>query len=84
MFNGTNNSMNMINQIKAMLQKDMTPQSVVTDFLMQGNNNPLLGQLVEMAQSNKKPNVETFARNLLKQKGLNYDEEFAKFLSQIK
>ena len=35
--------------------------------------------LIQMAQSNDAKGIETFARNLMKEKGIDFDKEFNTF-----
>lgn len=61
----------------------MNPQQIVEKMIM-GNSNPMLTNLVKMAQKGNSNGIEQFARNLCKQKGIDFDKEFATFMSQIK
>ena len=42
-------------------------------------NNPILNNVINMAQNGNTKGVETFARNICKQRGLDFDTEFNKF-----
>ena len=46
------------------------------------NNNPMLKNLLEMAQQGNSKGIEDFARNLYKEKGRDFDKEFSAFMSQ--
>jgi len=54
------------------MTKGMTPKGIVKNMI---GNNPILGNLVEMADRGDTQGVETFARNLLKERGLDLDKE---------
>lgn len=58
------------------------PQEVASQLLM-NNTNPIFGNLIKMAQNGDTKGVEEFARNVFKERGRNYDEEFNNFLNQF-
>lgn len=59
------------------------PMEIIKMF-MQKNNNPMMNNLIQMAQRGDTKGVENFARNLCKEKGLDFDKEFTAFMSQFK
>ena len=59
------------------------PMEMIKVF-MQKNNNPMMNNLIQMAQKGDTKGVENFARNLCKEKGLDFDKEFTAFMSQFK
>lgn len=59
------------------------PMEMIKMF-MQKNNNPMINNLIQMAQRGDIKGVENFARNLCKEKGVDFDKEFAAFMSQFK
>lgn len=67
-----NNPMNFINSIKSI--KD-PKQAVLT--LVGPNIPPVVQNLVEMAEKGDRQGVENFARNLLKEQGRDFDQEFS-------
>ncbi len=69
-----------IEQIKKSMIKGTTPKSI---FKRITGNNPIFNNLVEMADKGDTKGVETFARNFLKQKGLDYDTEYKKFKDKL-
>lgn len=73
--------MNPINFIQNYMLKGMTPKGIVKQL---AGNNPMLGNLINMAEKGDNQVVETFARNVLKERGLNYDEELKKFKDTFK
>ena len=75
--------MNPMNVIKNMIGIGNNPKQILEQLIM-GNSNPMMDNLMKMAQEGNGQSLETFARNICKQKGLNFDTEFAKFMSQIK
>ena len=46
-------------------------------------NNPVLKEVITKAQNGDTKGVEEFARNLYKEQGKNFDEEFKKFCNQF-
>ena len=60
-----------------------SPQQFLNN-LMSNNSNPMLGQLFKMAQNGNPQEVETFARNICKERGMDFDKSFAEFKKQIK
>lgn len=49
-----------------------------------GNSNPMINYLIQMGQSGNSKGVENFARNVCKEKGIDFDKEFSNFMQQIK
>ena len=62
----------------------MNNQMEIIKMFMQKNNNPMMNNLIQMAQRGDTKGVENFARNLCKEKGLDFDKEFTAFMSQFK
>lgn len=74
--------MNPMQMIKTMVNAKKNPQELVS--AMVGNNsNPMIKNLAEMAKKGDNKGVESFARNLFKEKGLDFDKEFSNFMSNI-
>lgn len=48
------------------------------------NNNPVFRDLIQKAQKGDKQSVENFARNICKERGIDFDKEFANFMSNFK
>ena len=65
------------------LQGIKNPQQFVMTMMRQ-NSNPILGQLRQMAKSGNTQQIETFARNICKERGMDFDKSFAEFMKQIK
>jgi hypothetical protein len=73
--------MNPIEMVKGFMTKGMTPKGIVKSMV---GNNPIFNNLIEMAEKGDEKGVETFARNMLKERNLSFDEEFKKFMDAIK
>lgn len=48
------------------------------------SNNPVFKDLLIKAQKGDKQGVETFARNICKERGIDFDKEFASFMKNFK
>lgn len=73
--------MNPIEMFKVLLGKQ-TPQQAIINII--GNNNPMINNMLEMAKKGDKNGVENIARNLCKEKGIDFDKEFDTFMKQMK
>lgn len=62
----------------------MNVKQFILNSFMKNNSNPMFSQLIEMANKGDSQGVENFARNLLKERGMDFDEEFAKFRKNFK
>lgn len=59
----------------------MNPQEILMKTVT-NNSNPMILNLVKMAKEGNSQGVETFARNLFKEKGRDFDKEFGEFMSK--
>lgn len=73
--------MNPIGFIKQYMLQGMTPKGILSKMSI---NNPILNNVINMAQKGDTQGVETFARNICKQRGLDFDTEFNKFKNTLK
>lgn len=73
---------NSINMIKMMIGKG-NPKEMVMNML-KNNSNPVFANLIDMANKGDTKGVENFARNVMKEKGMDYDTEFNKFKDNFK
>ena len=74
-----NNPMQMMNFLKGV----KNPKEAVISMI-KSNNNPMVKNLVEMAENGNYKGVEDFARNLYAQQGKDFDKEFNNFMSNFK
>lgn len=74
-----NNPMQIINMLKGA----KTPKEAVIS-MVKSNNNPMIKNLVEMAEKGDNQGIENFARNIFKEQGRNFDEEFSEFTKNFK
>ena len=68
--------MNMLNGIK-------NPKDVVINMI-KSNNNPMIKNLVEMAEKGDNEGIEKFARNMFKEQGRDFDSEIKQFMTNFK
>jgi hypothetical protein len=63
------------------IKNGKNPEQVLLTFLGQNgtNLNPMLINLVNLAKNGKTAEVEQIARNLAKERGIDYDREFNAF-----
>lgn len=73
--------MNPTNFIKNYMLRGLTPKGIVKQI---AGNNPMLGNLINMAEKGDNQGIENFARNVLKERGMNLDEELSKFKNTLK
>ena len=73
-----NNPMQFINMLKSI----KNPKETVINMI-KSNNNPMLKNLVEMAEKGDTKGVENFARNFYAQQGKDFDQEFNNFKSMF-
>ena len=74
---------NPLNTIKNYFMKGGNPQQLFARF-MQQNRNPMINNLIQMAQSGNTKELENFARNACKEKNINFDIEFSNFMKNFK
>jgi len=71
-------------QLIQMIKNGKNPQQLVLNILQQrGGNNPIINNAVNMAQNGNVSGLETLARNLAAQRGLDFDKELANLKSQF-
>ena len=74
---------NPIQLIKAFMSKGGNPQ-LLLDRAIKSNSNPMITNLIKMAQSGDSKSVENFARNIMNERGRDFDKEFSEFMSNFK
>ena len=58
------------------------PKQFVMNMLKQ-NQNPMAIQLMQMVKNGNTNQIEQFARNVCKERGMDFDKQFAEFMKQI-
>lgn len=64
------------------LLKSRNPQAAVMQ-LLQGNSNPMIQNLVQMANQGNSQGVQQFAQNYLSQMGRDFNSEMSSFMQMI-
>ena len=73
------NPMTLIAQIK----QGKNPQQLLLGILEgQAAQNPIYANLLTLAKENRTADIEQFARNLAKERGIDFDKEFSQFKKQ--
>lgn len=70
-------------QIINMLKNIKNPKDLIMNMANQ-NSNPILKNLIDMANKGDTQGIEQFARNLYKQQGKDFDKEFSQFKENFK
>ena len=74
-----NNPMQFMNMLKGI----KNPKDAVINMIKK-NNNPMIKNLVEMAEKGDSKGIEEFARNLYAQQWRDFDKEFGEFMNNFK
>lgn len=72
----------MIREIQQMIQQFGTPEKLVKTMINKSNN-PMLSNLVQLAEQGNNANLESFAENILKERGRDFSKEFSAFMSNF-
>lgn len=70
-------------QMLKMLMGKSTPQQMVMN-MMGNNTNPMINNLMNMAKNGDNKGIENFARNICKEKGMDFDKDFKDFMKNFK
>ena len=73
--------MNPIQMLQNFIMKGFSPQKIVEQI---AGSNPMMSNLMKMANAGDTSGVENFARNMFKEKGRDFDKEFSEFRSKFK
>lgn len=73
--------MNPMQMLQNFLTKGLSPQKIVEQM---ARNNPMMANLIKMANAGDTDGVEKVARNMFKEKGRDFDKEFSEFKSKFK
>ena len=74
-----NNPMQFMNMLKGI----KNPKDAVLS-IVKSNTNPMVKNLVEMAEKGQNDKIEEFARNLFREQNKDFDQEFNNFKSMFK
>ena len=72
-------------EIIQMIKSGKNPQQIVLSVFESnlGNINPIAANLVSLAKSNRSAEIEKVARNICKERGVDFDKEFNDFKSNL-
>ena len=71
-------------QVIGMIRNGGNPQQMLMGMLQgAAGNNPMAANVLNMVQNGNAQQIETFARNICKERGTDFDSEFAKFRRQM-
>lgn len=74
--------MNPMDMVKAMMGK-ISPQQMILKMVGQ-NTNPIIANALQMAEKGDQKGLENIARNMCKEKGMDFDKEFKDFMNNFK
>ena len=74
--------MNPLNMIKGMMG-NMNPKNIVMKML-KNNTNPIFANLTQMMEKGDNKGIEQFARNICKEKNIDFDKQFGEFMNNFK
>lgn len=74
-----NNPMQFMNMLKGI----KNPKEAVINII-KSNNNPMVKNLVDMAEKGDNEGIEKFARNMFKEQGRDFDSEIKQFMNNFK
>ena len=72
--------MNPFEVIKPFATKGVSLKGIALNMIKNNpktNNNPIINNLVNMVEKGDKEGAEKFVRNILREKGIDYDQEMA-------
>ena len=73
------NPIELISQIR----QGQNPQQLMLNILeSEAAINPIMGNLLTLAKDNRTADIEAFARNIAKERGIDFDKEFSRFKKQ--
>ena len=74
-----------IMQILAQLRQSSNPQQFLIDMIEKNaaQDNPMYSNMIKLMKENKYDEIEKIGRNIAREKGINFDEEFAKFKQML-
>lgn len=75
--------MNPINILKGMMGIG-NPKDMAMKMLSQNNNNPIFNNLTQMMEKGDDKGIEQFARNICKEKNIDFDKQFGEFMKKFK
>ena len=71
------------NQLVQMIRQGQNPQQLMLSILQQNSNPPLGANLYKLAQNGNTAEIEKIARNMCRERGVDFDTEFNAFRNMI-
>lgn len=71
--------MNPLDMIKMFMNRGETPKELLMKSITENNSNPMINNLIKMAEEGDNKGVENFARNLFQEQRIDFDKEYAEF-----
>lgn len=75
---------NPFNTIKNFIKQQGSPKELLMNFMQQNNQNPMINNLIRSAKNGDYSQVENFARNICREKNIDFDKEFETFMQSFK
>ena len=70
-------------QLIQMIQNGANPQQIAMSMLQErASQNPIMQNLLSLAQQGNTPQIEQIARNIVNERGGDFDEAFKRFRQQ--
>lgn len=66
-----------------LLKAIQNPRDFVMNYVKQ-NNNPIINNMVEQAEKGNSKEIENIARNICKEKGMDFDRDLSPIINQFK
>lgn len=66
-------------QLVQMIKQGQNPQQLLLSILEGNANSPLGANLLKLAKNGQTVEIEQIARNMCKERGVDFDQEFSKF-----
>lgn len=70
-------------QLVQMIKQGQNPQQLMLSILQGNANSPLEANLLNLAKNGQTAEIEKIARNMCKERGVDFDAEFQKFRQQF-
>lgn len=70
-------------QLVQMIKQGQNPQQLMLSILEGNANSPLGANLLNLAKNGQTAEIEKIARNMCKERGVDFDTEFQKFKQQF-
>lgn len=71
--------MNQLGNIFSIFKNGANPKAIIKEMV--GKQNPIFGNLIEMAEKGDEKGVRQFAENICKERNIDFNKEFASFMS---